>query len=302
MPSPKGPIGVSIQEIDRELRPASQIRAGLDHEFVERYTEKYAKLPPIVLMFDRETKTHWVADGCHRLTAAIALKQKDVSAIIIEGSYDDAWDYATDANEEHGIPITNSDRRHRVEFALKHPVWSTWSNRRIADKCKVSATLVRTIRPESGALKAQLNDQPKITGKDGKQYPARKPPKPRSPKPIEPDEPDEPVTATPPPPVVVGNGKAKAAPNPVAVVAVQVQEPEPEPTPQSAPVIIKPQSQEFISAIEFGVVKEFIANELERWPEKKRGDFAFYLTNLGKRLCRKFNVEIQEVQIEVNAG
>lgn len=74
------------------------------------------------------------------------------------------------------------------------------------------------------------------------------------------------------------------------------------PRPRNPKMVpIKPQSQEFISAIEFRAVKEFIANELKRWPEKNRREFAFHLTNLANRLCRDFNVEVQEVQLEPDA-
>jgi hypothetical protein len=189
------PISVSIAEIDDELRPASQMRAGLNMEAVDEYQEDSAQLPPVVLMRDPKTGRYWVVDGAHRITAAMRLGDTHIRAILrSEGDYHRAFAEAGKCNRTHGLRVTNADKRARIAVAVADPVMRKWSHRRIADCCGVTHHLVSEIKaqlgsdpsckggkaPGNGARLSSDDDPPpeKTIGRDGK---ARRAPAPRQP-------------------------------------------------------------------------------------------------------------------------
>jgi hypothetical protein len=131
-----------------------QLRTGTDAEAVARYAEAYAAgadaLPPIVV-FEGEDGL-FVADGCHRCAAADKAELKSLFAIVKKGSRRDAVLFAAGANDQHGVGLTNADKRRIVETVLADAEWAKWSDREIARRCHVSNTLVSSVRPSvSGA-------------------------------------------------------------------------------------------------------------------------------------------------------
>ncbi|MDE2100988.1 MAG: ParB/RepB/Spo0J family partition protein [Patescibacteria group bacterium] len=173
-------VGVSLEDIDPSLKPASQMRATLSDEAIEEYAAAFDNMPAVTLMFDQTTNLHWVVDGAHTISAARKLGKSDVPAKVKSGSYHEAFKEAAHANAEHGVRITNADKRHRVEVALADPVMSTWSNPMIADACGVSHDTVWRMRPEPSDSEGS-----KTIGRDGK---ARSAPKPRQPREEKPSE------------------------------------------------------------------------------------------------------------------
>jgi hypothetical protein len=183
-------VGVSIGEIDKALRPASEMRAELSQEAIESYSENIQSMPPVKLVYDRIAGTHWVRDGAHTISAALSLGMSEVKAVVEQGDYLDAWKLAARENTTHGQRITNADKRARVERALRHSMMSNMSHRQIAELCGVSDPFVGSI-----AQKVPVQDQvlivstcngtptrvstvdtceAKRVGKDGKLYPAKR--------------------------------------------------------------------------------------------------------------------------------
>jgi hypothetical protein len=171
-------VWVHFDDIDPELRPASQMRQGLNEDAIATYAENLDAIEfeePVELFWDAVNKIHWVADGCHTIHAARKLKRHQIHAIVTNGTYQDAYHRGSRANDKHGVRVTNEDKRHRVREALKDPSIQGLSEHFIADICNVSFQLVNSIRSKSGDLEDQLNgDPPRVIGKDGKSYPARK--------------------------------------------------------------------------------------------------------------------------------
>jgi uncharacterized ParB-like nuclease family protein len=131
-----------------------QLRTGTDAEAVTRYAEAYAAgadaLPPIVVFESDEGL--FVADGCHRCAAADKAGLKSLLAIVKKGDRRDAVLFAAGANDQHGVGLTNADKRRIVETVLADAEWAKWSDREIARRCHVSNTLVSSVRPSvSGA-------------------------------------------------------------------------------------------------------------------------------------------------------
>ena len=77
--------------------------------------------------------------------------------------------YSLGANQSNGLRRTNADKRHAVELALKE--FPKLSDRAIAEMCGVSQPFVSEFRPKVITVITSETH----TGKDGKEYPARRP-------------------------------------------------------------------------------------------------------------------------------
>ena len=125
-----------------------QARAEFRHFVQSDYCEAIlagAEFPPILLFRDAAGDL-WLADGAHRLGAAIRAECPEIEAEVRSGSREDAVRYAVGANASHGLQRTGSDKRRAVELALTLPEADGMSDREIAKLCAVSNTLVSEIR------------------------------------------------------------------------------------------------------------------------------------------------------------
>jgi hypothetical protein len=163
-------VNIKISDIDPALQPASQMRVQLDQEAIEAYAAHLDAMPPVTLFYDSSIKTHWVADGCHTIKAYQSRNKTSVPARVQQGSYQDAFHAAARANTTHGLRITNADKQHRVEEALR--TWPKFSNRKIAEICGVDEKTVRNLK--STADSPQLEPDQKTIGRDGKLRKAHK--------------------------------------------------------------------------------------------------------------------------------
>lgn len=133
-----------------DLAKRIQVRKAMDTDAIDRYAALYTSdgadaLPPIVVFTDGDQ--YVVADGCHRCAAAEQAGLKSLLAIVKKGDHRDAILFAAGANTEHGVTLTNADKRRVIEIVLADPEWVKWSDREIARRCHTSHTLVSTIRP-----------------------------------------------------------------------------------------------------------------------------------------------------------
>ncbi|MCH6258038.1 ParB/RepB/Spo0J family partition protein [Puniceicoccaceae bacterium K14] len=156
---------VPLEQID--IYSGTQTRVTTVDEAVDSYSEAMkngAEFPPIDLYFDGSK--YYLADGFHRFLAAKRNEEKDIPAIVIEGSRLEALKHALGANATNGLYRTNADKRHAAEIALEE--WPDLSNAYLADLCKVSIELVRRVRKAVG-----LDHPDHVLGKDGKKYPSK---------------------------------------------------------------------------------------------------------------------------------
>jgi hypothetical protein len=144
-------MGFNLADIDKELRPASQMRVELIDAAVKNFQDDWRRLPPVRLLWDRTRGTFWVADGRHRIEAARRRKQEEIQAYVADGSFLDAWRLATQEVIEAGTrgwPYTNADKHARVDSVLKMAAqgllndWP-WSERKLAEFCGVSHTFIQ---------------------------------------------------------------------------------------------------------------------------------------------------------------
>lgn len=136
-----------ISQIRRD--GGTQVRIAQNQFTIDEYAEKMiagAIFPPVVVFFDNSE--YWLADGFHRVNAAIQAGIEHINVDIKSGEKRDAILYAVGANSSHGLRRTNEDKRNAVLLLLNDPEWRERSDYWIADTCVVSQPFVLKIRNE----------------------------------------------------------------------------------------------------------------------------------------------------------
>lgn len=134
----------------------TQARVAIDEPTVQKYEEAYRErgahaLKAGVLFFDG--LRHWLGDGFHRYHGGRRAGQQALPFDVRSGTRRDALLYALGpANREHGLPMSNADKRKAVGIMLADTVvdngWATWTSRRIAEHVGCSHTFVENLRRE----------------------------------------------------------------------------------------------------------------------------------------------------------
>jgi len=130
------------------LDPLAQPRAALNTELTAEYASAMSageQFPPVVVFHDG--KTHWLADGFHRHSAATSTGMQDIACVVKQGGLREAILHSCQANAVHGLRRSDDDKRRAVKVLLADEEWSKWSDREIARRCQVSHEFVRKLRP-----------------------------------------------------------------------------------------------------------------------------------------------------------
>lgn len=140
-------VRLSLRQIETE---GMQSRAALYPEVVDQYRESLEDgevFPPLVIA-EAEGR-FWLVDGFHRYEAYKRLGRLEVDCTIVKmPSKAEAWLYALQFNRDHGLRLTNADKRYRVQRLLRDPEWSRWSDREIARRVGVGHVFVSNLRKE----------------------------------------------------------------------------------------------------------------------------------------------------------
>lgn len=134
---------VSQIRMDGGTQPRAQLMESVVLEYAEAMAAG-APFPPVVVFYDGTD--HWLADGFHRVRAALYLGNAKIDAEVRQGTRRDAVLHSVGANAEHGLRRTNEDKRRAVELLLDDPEWSKWSSNRIAMQCGVGHKMVDQMR------------------------------------------------------------------------------------------------------------------------------------------------------------
>ncbi len=128
---------VEVLEDGGELDPSTSLRVK---------AERSRSLDPVTVFYDGVE--YWLADGFHRCKAHEDYGQEEINCTIIQGTRRDAVLFSVGANAEHKAvkPRSREDKRRAVTMLLNDPEWKEWSNYKIAEVCKVSESLVRSLR------------------------------------------------------------------------------------------------------------------------------------------------------------
>jgi ParB-like nuclease domain len=151
---------LSAIRVDERAQP----RAALKDRVVDEYAEamqRDVRFPPVVVFEDPE-KMIWLADGFHRVAAALKLKRKTIECELHSGGLRDAILFACGANSKHGLPRTRDDKHRAVTRMLDDEEWKGWNDSEIARRCKVSDHLVAQIRKQLEPVTSNSRSEPRI--------------------------------------------------------------------------------------------------------------------------------------------
>lgn len=162
---PSTAVSNNSHEVSNHAVPVDQLKiadsprlAGIDSEHVRLLAESDAELPPILV----HRPTMCVIDGAHRLCAARMKGLTQVTVQFFDGSYDEAFVLAVEANVTHGLPLTLADRRAAAERILRtNPALS---DRSIAATTGLAARTVAAVRQRLGDEVAPAHTR---IGRDG---------------------------------------------------------------------------------------------------------------------------------------
>ncbi|GHF28928.1 hypothetical protein GCM10010218_07600 [Streptomyces mashuensis] len=153
---------ITVVPVDSLLPGESPRLAGEDPRHVQRLARLDGALPPIVV----HRATARVVDGMHRLRAARLRGDERIAVRYWDGSQEDAFVYAVQANSRDGLPLTQADRSAAAErIILSHP---HWSDRLIASAAGLAASTVSALRRRTADRAPQVTVR---VGRDGRVRP-----------------------------------------------------------------------------------------------------------------------------------
>lgn len=129
--------------LDGGTQPRESLSNGLIEEYAQEMREG-AKFPPVDVFYDGTD--YWLADGFHRVRAAKKAGITQVAATIHQGTQRDAQLFSVGVNAQHGLRRSNLDKHRAIQVLLEDQEWGAWSTAEIARRCKVSESLVRSLR------------------------------------------------------------------------------------------------------------------------------------------------------------
>lgn len=141
------------------LDQSLQFRAGglVEHR-VEDYRTKLEVLPPVRGVFDGEW--YWIWDGNHRIEARRREGKTDAQVIYVTGTKRDAKRKALGANDENGEGRKPEDRDLAIITALNdEEEWGGWSDRAIAELCRVDSHRVAKIRSDRDLARIKAEEK-----------------------------------------------------------------------------------------------------------------------------------------------
>lgn len=185
--------------IDALWRDGLQTRVALDEQTVREYAEAMregAQFPPVKVFEEPCAGAYYLADGFHRVEAALRAGRDEIDADVERGTFVDALRYALGCNARHGKRVTNEDKRRAMELAWDNRaelfggdpstallattcgVHRNTAQQFLAEKTPMPVAPVRPACPQ-GAQNVQPEATPAPTpapvrvGTDGKVYPVR---------------------------------------------------------------------------------------------------------------------------------
>jgi hypothetical protein len=169
--------GVELLSIDRIRRdPRTQPRNHINHEVVERYRDAMEAgdaFPPVTVFFDGTD--YWLADGWHRVCAALCLEWQAIAAEVRSGGLRDAEWHSFSVNSTHGYPRGKDDVGRILGRIFRDPVWAAKGLREISRHCSIPKStvhrhhekVVSSVPPGQMGMKPSMRE---VTRADGTTY------------------------------------------------------------------------------------------------------------------------------------
>ncbi|MEU7222087.1 ParB/RepB/Spo0J family partition protein [Nocardia iowensis] len=156
-------VEIPIESID--IGGALRVRAeDAAHTQVLANTE--AELPPILV----HRSTMRLIDGAHRLKAAKLKGAKLIRARFFDGTDEEAFVLAVQANIAHGLPLSILDRKAASLRIMR--MYPLWSDRKVAEVAGLDHKTVGAVRRQSSGEVPQTRHR---LGRDGRMRRVRRP-------------------------------------------------------------------------------------------------------------------------------
>jgi hypothetical protein len=149
---------------------STQTRASIDEGVVADYAEKMlngVQFPAIVLFHDGNQ--YYIGDGFHRVLATQRNGAVAVASDVRPGTREDALWFALGANREHGHRMTIADKKHAVMIAVM--TFPKLTQTEMAQHIGCTQGFVSQVISANNLARPS-----RVTGSDGKTYPARRRP------------------------------------------------------------------------------------------------------------------------------
>lgn len=147
---------------------STQARAAIDESVVADYAEKMLngeQFPEVVVFHDGNH--YYMGDGFHRGLAAQRNGSVTIRSDVRAGTREDALWFALGANKKHGRQMTVADKKHAILMALQ--TWPDRSMTTISEQIGCAVSYVKTVKDQVFTTE---HLPARVTGKDGKSYPA----------------------------------------------------------------------------------------------------------------------------------
>lgn len=161
---------LKIKDIQQDQRLTP--RGSIDKTTVAAYAASFEQLPPIDVFWIEGRDGWWLVDGWHRVDAAKQLGLEDIEANEHQGTFEDALEFAYDANLKHGRPLSTSERKEAAKLKLTRH--TERSNNWIAQDVGLDSKTIATIRDDLEAA-SEIPKLSMLIGRDGKEYPREMP-------------------------------------------------------------------------------------------------------------------------------
>lgn len=163
---------------DLTLNKKVQVRLKMSDDAVADYTEAIENeggwpFEPVDV-FHTEDDTYLVADGFHRVTAALAAKLEYIPCRIREGGEQDAKIFGMTANDSQGLRLTHADKVACIQWLLK-----VHKGQELAKIAELAGVAYRTVQRIAAAQRAKTDTKTQAGRPSAKKsIPAYEPPEP----------------------------------------------------------------------------------------------------------------------------
>jgi uncharacterized ParB-like nuclease family protein len=143
LPSELKKIPLDKVQLDRRTQMRVRTDFNLVAEYVEVLRAKKDFKEPVEVYFDG--KVYWIGDGFHRVEAYHRAGRDKITALVREGSWQDAKVHAMGANGDAGLRRNRKDVRKVIAEAFE--MFPKLSDRAIAQICRTTHPTVAAHRP-----------------------------------------------------------------------------------------------------------------------------------------------------------
>lgn len=213
----KGGKEMTLRIDQIQLTDYCQMRVQLDQIAVANYTEEVRErlednqdshesscLGRLKVCYDPREKKYYLFDGFHRIAAYRAAGLNHVECLVWEGDLNTAQLLSFQANLDHGVPLSQEDKRKKLACALAHPDLQGMRNIDLARQIGLTSATIGRLREKMASgvdivQRKKGSGRPRRDDEDECESSVSTPTTPISPEPLRetPDRRDPPKPAQP---------------------------------------------------------------------------------------------------------